>query len=239
MTETVEVPPIGDVNGSGIDVIASAAQYSMVNATWPKQGKVILASFDESRIVVYQAFNAEIAAWAVKNQRFGGPHFKDDRMTWIKTNFLWMMYRAGWGTKDSNQSNILAITIKRSAFEAILSQSWATSYGECNTKAYATHEQWKQAKPAKGTGVRLQWDPDHDPHGNKVERRAVQLGMSPSVVKELWNTPSCIVHIADITAFVAEQRDRLFAGEPTFKVPYERPYIFVDSEVSENVGAIS
>ena len=39
----------------------------------------------------YQAFNAKIAAWAVEHQRFGGPHFKEDRMTWIKTNFLWMM----------------------------------------------------------------------------------------------------------------------------------------------------
>ena len=29
-----------------------------------------------------QAFNKQIANWAVKEQRFGGPHFKPDRMTW-------------------------------------------------------------------------------------------------------------------------------------------------------------
>jgi len=29
-----------------------------------------------------KAFNKEIADWAVREQKFGGPHFKPDRMTW-------------------------------------------------------------------------------------------------------------------------------------------------------------
>jgi hypothetical protein len=43
-------------------------------------------------------------------------------MTWIKTNFLWMMYRSGWATKH-NQEKILAITIKKEGFLDILSKA--------------------------------------------------------------------------------------------------------------------
>lgn len=55
--------------------------------------------------------------------RFGGPHFSIDRMTWIKTNFMWMMYRCGWAQK-ANQERVLAVRIKRDAFEYILSQAF-------------------------------------------------------------------------------------------------------------------
>nr|WP_240038802.1 MULTISPECIES: DUF4291 family protein [Okeania] len=39
-------------------------------------------------------------------------------MSWIKTNFLWMMYRSAWGSK-TGQEIILAVTIKRTAFDGI------------------------------------------------------------------------------------------------------------------------
>ena len=36
---------------------------------WPKQGRHILAQYDEDSIVVYQAYCAEIAEYAVKHQK--------------------------------------------------------------------------------------------------------------------------------------------------------------------------
>jgi Domain of unknown function (DUF4291) len=48
-------------------------------------------------------------------------------MTWIKPNFLWMMYRSGWGRKEG-QEVTLAIRIKRSAFDEILSQAVHSKY---------------------------------------------------------------------------------------------------------------
>ena len=54
-------------------------------------------------VVVYQAFNPEIAQYAVQNQHFGGPAYNFNRMSWIKTNFLWMMYRSGWATKKNQE----------------------------------------------------------------------------------------------------------------------------------------
>jgi len=61
---------------------------------WPADGKHVLAQFDDQNVVVYQAFCPEIADYVVKHGKFGGPRYSFTRMTWIKTNFMWMMYRS-------------------------------------------------------------------------------------------------------------------------------------------------
>jgi hypothetical protein len=71
------------------------APYSEVEALWPSQGRHILASHDEESVVVYQAYRPAIGLYAAWNQRFGG-EFSFGRMSWIKPNFLWMMFRCGW-----------------------------------------------------------------------------------------------------------------------------------------------
>ena len=43
-------------------------------------------------------------------------------MTWIKTNFLWMMFRCGWCSKPGQQ-RVLAIWLKRSAFDHYLAHA--------------------------------------------------------------------------------------------------------------------
>jgi Domain of unknown function (DUF4291) len=78
-------------------------------------------------------------------------------MSWIKPNFLWMMYRSGWGTKPG-QEVVLAIWLKRTAFDAILAEAVHSTYTEA---VYGSQQQWKQA--GQNPSVRLQWDPDHDP----------------------------------------------------------------------------
>lgn len=65
----------------------------------PKSGLQIIAQFDEESVVVYQAYRPAIGNFAATHGYFGG-EFKVDRMSWIKPNFLWMMYRSGWGTKE-------------------------------------------------------------------------------------------------------------------------------------------
>ncbi|WP_413199926.1 DUF4291 family protein, partial [Nostoc piscinale] len=79
---------------------------------WPQTGRHILAQYDDQTVVVYQAYRPEIGHFAASNGYFGG-EFSLERMSWIKPNFLWMMYRCGWGTKDG-QEVVLAIWIQRS-----------------------------------------------------------------------------------------------------------------------------
>ena len=65
----------------------STELYNDAERRWPtnkdqKPGKWILASFDEESIVVYQAFNPQIAKYACENGRFTGcPGYNATRMT--------------------------------------------------------------------------------------------------------------------------------------------------------------
>ncbi|MEI8634955.1 DUF4291 family protein [Vibrio sp. PP-XX7] len=83
----------------------------------------IRAVYNDQTIRVYQAYNNAIANAALEHGTFKSPPFKMERMTWIKPSFLWMMYRAGWGTKDDGQNRILAIDISREGFEWALEHS--------------------------------------------------------------------------------------------------------------------
>jgi hypothetical protein len=170
--------------------------YDRQQRTWPAHGRAILAQFDDQDIVVYQAYNPAIAQFAVNNGRFGGG-FSFSRMSWIKPGFLWMMFRSGWATKE-NQERVLVITLKRTGFDAILSQAVFSTF---DPDLHESQDAWKKAR--KDSDVRLQWDPDHDPRGNPLERRALQLGLRGQALRSYAN--DWTVDIDDITDFVHEQ----------------------------------
>ena len=170
----------------------SVSPYAEQCARWPKSGRHILAQYDDEGIVVYQAYGSAIGSFAVEHQYFGGP-FSFNRMSWIKTNFLWMMYRSGWGTKPG-QDMVLAIRMRRGGFDSILDSG----------------------------GVRLQWDPDHDPYGKPLERRAIQLGLRGAIL-EAYAT-EWIVEITDLSLFVAEQREVLKKTPERLLTPTESVY---------------
>ena len=194
----------------------------------PKSGQHILAQQTDELIVVYQAYKPAIAKFAVANQIFGGPDYSFNRMSWIKPNFLWMMYRCGWAEKE-NQERVLAIWIDRKYFERILAQSAFSSFQPSHHKS---HDDWRQE--LTDTEVRLQWDPDHDPYGKKLERRAIQLGLKGNALTNLNNH---IKHIEDITSFVIEQKQLLDAGHLNkLLVPVEKVFRPADEELNKRIG---
>ncbi len=164
---------------------------------WPKSGYVILAQFDERSVVVYQAYRESIARHAVEHQRFGG-EFSLSRMTWIKPNFLWMMYRSGWATKP-DQERVLAVRLPRSAFDQIVAEAVPSSF---DRRRYRTREEWQAAVQA--SDVRVQWDPDHDPAGQPLERRAIQLGLRRAAARRYAS--EWPLEIEDVTERVAAER---------------------------------
>lgn len=170
--------------------------YKKQTEQWPDDGKHIMAQFDEETIIVYQAYSDAIADFAVAHQYFGGA-FSYTRMSWIKPNFLWMMFRSGWAQK-SGQERVLAIRIKRSFFDEILTQAIPSSF---IASGFATQEAWKQA--IETSEVRLQWDPDHDPVGNCLPRRALQLGLRGKMLARFGKEE--ILEIIDVTPFILEQ----------------------------------
>lgn len=167
----------------------------------PKAGQHIIAHQNEESIVVYQAYNSAIADFAIKNQYLGGSDYSYRRMSWIKPNFLWMMFRCGWAEKE-NQERVLALWISKIDFESILNEAVFSSYHQNH---YESQEQWKSELQTKE--VRLQWDPDHDPFGNRVERRAIQLGLKGTILEKFGKHQ--IQGIEDITDFVKEQKQIL------------------------------
>src|ERR1700754_2467789 len=137
--------------------------YLQQSARWPTRGQHILAQFDETSIVVYQAYNPSIGLFAAANKYFGG-EFKLSRMSWIKPNFLWMMYRSGWGTKQG-QEVTLGLRIARRFFDELVRQAVPSSH---DPELFATHGAWAVA--IKDSEVRMQWDPDHLPWGAATAR---------------------------------------------------------------------
>lgn len=177
---------------------------------WPRVGKHIVAHYDDNSIVVYQAFCHDIADSAVKNQKFGGGGFSFDRMSWIKTNFLWMMYRCGWATKH-RQERVLAVRITLDGFNHILAA------------AYTATLEKSEGLQKNDIEVRLQWDPDHDTDGHKEQRRAIQLGLKTQMLQKYSN--EMVISITDVTEFVRHQHRILKQqGQWSVSMPVERVY---------------
>ncbi|MCQ9634396.1 DUF4291 domain-containing protein [Chryseobacterium sp. WG23] len=195
---------------------------------WPQKGHHIMAQYDDEKIVVYQSYKRAIGEFAVKNQYFGGG-FSLERMTWIKPNFLWMMYRNGWGTKEG-QECVLAIHLKLDAFKKYLENSIVSSY---NDDLGISREVWQ--KQVKESSVRLQWDPDHDPFGNKLERRAIQIGLRNEHIHSFAKED--IILIENISDFVQEQYQFVLNDDvDQLVIPEEKPLLFDDEVLNRKLN---
>ena len=170
--------------------------YRVQTERWPQTGRHVLAQYDAEKIVVYQAFRPEIGRYAAEHGYFGGG-FSRTRMSWIKPNFLWMMFRCGWATKE-NQKTVLAVSLRRDVFDSILAEAVPSTFA---STLYRDQAEWKAALAR--SQVRLQWDPDHAPDGSPFARRAIQLGLRGDFLARYAR--EWIVGIEDITGFVTEQ----------------------------------
>jgi Domain of unknown function (DUF4291) len=201
--------------------------YLVQAARWPISGRHILAQFDDASVVVYQAYKPAIGQFAVKNGHFGG-EFSLSRMSWIKPNFLWMMHRCDWASKEGQEA-VLAVRLKRSAFDEILRLAVHSSFVP---EVYETESGWKSA--VANSDVRLQWDPDHDPYGASVQRRAIQLGLRGDVLAKYAN--DWLIRIEDVSEFVREQSANASASFERLIVPKEEVYLVTDTELATRLG---
>lgn len=198
--------------------------YLTQRERWPEEGRHILAHYDKQSIVVYQAFKPTIGNFAATHGFFGGG-FRLDRTSWIKTNFLWMMYRSQWGTAPQ-QEVVLAVFLKREAFDWMLSQAVHSQY---YASLYASDTSWYAQ--LRRSPVILQWDPDHTPGGQRLARSAIQLGLRGEALTRY--AQEWIVAIEDISNFVAQQRVHVQAKDfAQLQVPYETVYSVDNPEIA-------
>ncbi len=152
-----------------------------------RTSRKIWADFDQQGVFIYQAFNSRIANQALSKGTFGD-EFSLFRMTWIKPSLGWMLYRSHFATRP-NQERILKIKVSHQGFHSMLSQGIPTSF---DPFLFAVEADWREA--LHHSDVRYQWDPDRDFSLRKLDRRALQVGISGTVLKEYVNQ-----HIKEIT----------------------------------------
>ena len=195
-------------------------------ASWPADGRHILAQYDPEAVVVYQAYRPEIGRYAAEHGRFGAG-FRLTRMSWIKPGFLWMMHRCEWATAP-DQESVLALWLKRSAFDAILAQAVKSTF---DPEIHATEDEWRRA--LERSEVRAQWDPDWDARGIKLKRRVIQLGLSGETLRQF--AQEWIVEIQDISHLAREQA-RYRRHVDMLLTPPEKIYPMSDPEVARRLG---
>ncbi|MGB3240033.1 MAG: DUF4291 family protein [Geitlerinemataceae cyanobacterium] len=78
--------------------------------------------------------------------------------------------------------------------------------------------------------VRLQWDPDHHPSGEKSQRRAIQLGLRGEILSKYAR--EWILEIEDISEFVRHQYQFVRNSDLSHLItPSERVYPLCDRQI--------
>ena len=199
----------------------------------------IRALYDDTSIIVYQAYSEPIATAAVTAQCLSAsPAFRPNRMTWIKPSWAWMMYRSFYSYKDPRQARILAIRMSRAGFHELLRHAILADndihnndHADDQAGGYTSSSSSSSARKQADKTVRVQWDPERTPRLARVENvRSIQIGISGAWVGR-W-VDGMILAIEDVTPRARELKatlDRepdLTDGELIERglLPEERPY---------------
>jgi hypothetical protein len=77
---------------------------------------------------------------------------------------------------------------------------------------------------------------DHNPSGNSIERRAIQLGLRGDILKE-YAQGGWITYTEDISGFVKEQFEHVKVRDyGQLLTPKEEIYSVADTEVARRLG---
>jgi len=189
--------------------------------------QVFVGEWDAEGVYVYQAFNDDIADWALAHQKFGGPNFNPTRMTWIKPSLAWMLYRSGYGKKHG-QNRLLKIKIAHESLAMILNHCQCVDTNKDTRKTGGE-------KDRDISNGRVQWDPERDllsADGKEPRmlsrRRAIQIGLKARL-SELY--VQSVLSIQDVTALAhrifqahrSKKRDAMTELLP--ELPNERSYM--------------
>ena len=120
----------------------------------------------------------------------------------------------------------ITIWLRKSAFDSYLAESVNSQH-----KGLPKDESKSSNDKTSSSLIRLQWDPDHHPHGMSVSgRRAIQLGLKRV---QSFLDGSDIIRIVDITSFVQKQYQNAVLPKEQLdqlRVPIERIYVPADEQ---------
>jgi hypothetical protein len=154
-------------------------------------------------------------------------------MTWIKPSFLWLMARSGWARKPG-QEVILSVHISREGWEEALSQAVLT---HADHLVYRDSLEWRTA--FKHATVHVQWDPERTLHGQPLDARSIQVGLSRHIIDRYVD--EWILNIQDMTPLARKIHGLVHGGETAKAktlLPRERVYR-LEPELAKHIGADS
>lgn len=176
----------------------------------------IFANYNDDCIRLYQIFSKEISSSLMATFKFGKA-FNYNRVTWVKPSFLWTMQRSKF-LSTKGEASVLAINIKRDCFERLLENSHIANPV---LGAYFNSEK-EFSKESREQPNTVQWDPDKNIIGKRLNRRALQLGLHP---KSHQIFEENIVAVADVTPLVKKIQGKLQDKKDCeYLLPLEFPY---------------
>ena len=135
------------------------------------------------------------------------------------------------GHERESRSHARASLRSPAFFDEVLAAAVPSSW---DRRHFSSPDEWSQA--VARSSVRLQWDPDHHPHGNPLARRAVQLGLRGPMLAAFAGSAE-LLEVIDLSQFVALQRQQLAgAGCPHSTVPRQRVYRPAHAAVADRLG---
>ncbi|CAM9808749.1 unnamed protein product, partial [Choristocarpus tenellus] len=197
--------------------------YSMAQWSWPSQGNQLLCQHDRDTVVLFRTCCEHLGPHIVSTGCFlGNSCYEKDstRMMWFNTSFLVQMHRSAWGTKKVKEI-LLAIRVRRSFFQKCLAQAVYTF--EVTSPSPTRSRKGSNARASDC--VRLHWEPDRLPSGEKHRRRrVVQLGLKGDWLQRIASGEE-IVHLERLDALMTLQRSVLASASPQgLYVPVERVF---------------
>ena len=196
-----------------------------------------MAQFNTEAVVVYQVYVPLLIVLQALTVILE-ENVTLNRMSWIKLNFLWMIYFSGWATKLKPEV-VLAIWLKRSAFDEVMKACIPLRSDSILTprlsskfipELYSTKQEWQQA--IHKSSVRLQWD--RTLRDGQLKRRAIQQGLRGDLLAAYAR--DWILHIENIFKLVREQY-KLLANDRKrdFLVSAEFVYPMTNSTATLNL----
>lgn len=180
-------------------------------AELPAAGRHLTACWDESSVVLYQAYPAPLAEVALREGRLGGVGWRNDRTSKLRTSFTDLMRRSDAGRGEGREV-VLGVHIRREAFDAMLRQAVHAVFPG---GVYPNKQSWRLA--TRHAQVLLDWSGVPGPDGVLLARQAARLGLRDHALRHLVANA---IGVEDLTGVARALRD----GSPTALVPTEKPY---------------
>lgn len=180
---------------------------------WDVPPGTILATYTDASVVVWQAHGDAVADHALATGRFGGPAWRDDRVTRFRLSLPSLLCRCEWASRPGRE-RILAVHLRRSSFDELLRRAIPAEF---DPAAYASTASWRLA--TRFATATVSWHPDCSLQGEHVPWQTPRFGVRDQALQAF--ATEWVVGIEDATDWVRAHRDAAPGLAPVVR-PYPR-----------------